>query len=73
MTYGSVGWYKAWERVQWSSPDPVALFDLFIWRNGESHRDTGRAKGLFRLVNRVAHSLPPVNDRRIAAQQCLAL
>src|SRR4051812_1700664 len=23
MTSGSVGWYKAWERGEWSSPDPV--------------------------------------------------
>ena len=54
MTSGSVGWYKAWELGEWSSPDPVPLFDLFM-RNGESLGDTGRAKGLFRLVNRIAH------------------
>jgi cyclopropane-fatty-acyl-phospholipid synthase len=54
MTSGSVGWYKAWELGEWSSPDPVPLFDLFM-RNGESLGDTGRAKGLFRLVNRLAH------------------
>src|SRR5215210_5325991 len=23
---GSVGWYKAWEKGEWSSPDPVPLF-----------------------------------------------
>lgn len=53
---GSVGWYKAWELGEWSSPDPVPLFDLFM-RNGESLGDTARAKGLFRLVNRIAHRL----------------
>ena len=55
MTSGSVGWYKAWALGEWSSPDPVPLFDLFM-RNGESLGDTGRAKGLFRLVNRLAHA-----------------
>jgi len=54
MSSGSVGWYKAWQLGEWSSPDPVPLFDLFM-RNGESLGDTARAKGLFRLVNRLAH------------------
>ncbi len=53
-TSGSVGWYKAWALGEWSSPDPVPLFDLFM-RNGETLGNTGRAKGLFRLVNRIAH------------------
>jgi len=56
MSSGSVGWYKAWERGEWSSPDPVPLFDLFM-RNGVSLGDTARAKGLFRLINRLAHRL----------------
>lgn len=54
MTSGSVGWYKAWERGEWSSPDPVPLFELFML-NGESLGNTGRAKGLFRLINALAH------------------
>ena len=54
MTSGSVGWYKAWAQREWSSPDPVPLFDLFM-RNGESLGETARAKGFFRLVNRLAH------------------
>lgn len=53
-TSGSVGWYKAWERGEWRSPDPVPLFDLFM-RNAESLGSTARAKGLPRLVNRLAH------------------
>ena len=56
VSSGSVGWYKAWEHGEWSSPDPVPLFDLFM-RNGESLGDTARAKGLFRLINRLAHRL----------------
>lgn len=53
-TSGSVGWYKAWTRGEWSSPDPVPLFDLFM-RNAASLGDTARAKGLFRLVNWLSH------------------
>ena len=49
-TSGSVGWYKAWEKGEWESPDPVPLFDLFM-RNGRALGDIGRAKGLWRLVN----------------------
>ncbi len=53
---GSVGWYKAWALGEWSSPDPVPLFDLFM-RNGESLGGVARAKGLWRTVNRAAHLL----------------
>ncbi|TMJ17672.1 MAG: class I SAM-dependent methyltransferase, partial [Alphaproteobacteria bacterium] len=53
---GSVGWYKAWAAGEWSSPDPVPLFALFML-NGESLGDSARAKGLFRLANRLAHRL----------------
>ena len=60
-TSGSVGWYKAWELGEWSSPDPVPLFDLFM-RNAESLGRTARAKGLFRLVNRLGHRFR-ANDR----------
>ena len=56
VSSGSVGWYKAWEQGEWSSADPVPLFDLFM-RNAESLGDTARAKSLFRLANRVAHRL----------------
>lgn len=55
-TSGSVGWYKAWEKGEWDSPDPVPLFDLFM-RNGRSLGQVGRAKGLFRLANRAAHAV----------------
>jgi cyclopropane-fatty-acyl-phospholipid synthase len=60
-TSGSVGWYKAWARGEWSSPDPVPLFDLFM-RNAATLGDAARAKGPWRLVNRIAHALR-ANDR----------
>lgn len=54
-TSGSVGWYNAWLKGEWTSPDPVPLFDLFM-RNGRSLGRVGRAKGLFKLANRAAHA-----------------
>ncbi len=56
VTSGSVGWYKAWALGEWSSPDPVPLFDLFM-RNGESLGEVARAKGIWRKLNRAAHLL----------------
>jgi cyclopropane-fatty-acyl-phospholipid synthase len=53
---GSVGWYKAWTLGEWSSPDPVAIFELFS-ANAASLGDVGRAKGPFRLINALAHRL----------------
>jgi cyclopropane-fatty-acyl-phospholipid synthase len=55
-TSGSVGWYKAWELGEWSSPDPVPLFDLFM-RNAGSLGNAARAKGVSRAINRAAHLL----------------
>lgn len=62
MTSGSVGWYRAWAEGEWSSPDPVPLFDLFM-RNRRALGGAARAKGLARLVNRVAHAFRR-NDRQ---------
>ncbi|MDP9415889.1 MAG: cyclopropane-fatty-acyl-phospholipid synthase family protein, partial [Pseudomonadota bacterium] len=56
ISSGSVGWYKAWALGEWSSPDPVPLFDLFM-RNGESLGEVARAKGIWRKLNRFAHLL----------------
>ena len=53
---GSVGWYKAWAAGEWSSPDPVPLFELFML-NGQSLGEVGRAKGMIRRINRLAHRL----------------
>lgn len=55
-TSGSVGWYKAWVKGEWASPEPVALFELFM-RNAASLGETGRAKGPWKLVNHIAHAL----------------
>jgi|CXWL01.1.fsa_nt_gi cyclopropane-fatty-acyl-phospholipid synthase len=51
---GSAGWYQAWEKGEWSSPDPVPLFDLFM-RNRASLGEIGRPSGLSRLARRIAH------------------
>jgi cyclopropane-fatty-acyl-phospholipid synthase len=55
-TSGSVGWYKAWTLGEWSSPDPVTIFELFS-ANAVALGDVGRAKGPFRWINAVAHRL----------------
>ncbi len=55
-TNGSIGWYQAWEAGEWDSPDPVALFALFM-ANAEALGDTGRASGPFRLAARFVHWL----------------
>ncbi len=69
-TSGSVGWYKAWTLGEWSSPDPVALFELFTANSVELGR-SARAKGPFRWVNALAHRLrdnaPRTARRNIAA------
>jgi cyclopropane-fatty-acyl-phospholipid synthase len=53
---GSIGWYQAWERDEWSSPDPVPFFDL-ISRNRATLGSLARAGGAARLWQRVAHLL----------------
>ena len=55
-TSGSVGWYKSWAAREWSSPDPVPLFELFM-TNAVSLGDTARAKGPMRMLNALAHRL----------------
>ncbi len=67
---GSVGWYEGWEAGDWSSPDAVPLFDLFM-RNARSLGDVARAGGAARLLARVGHALRrnhrPGARRNIAA------
>lgn len=55
-TSGSVGWYKAWTLGEWSSPDPVAVFEVFSL-NAVALGEVGRAKGAFRWINALAHRL----------------
>ncbi len=69
-TSGSVGWYKAWALGEWTSPDPVALFELFT-ANSVALGAAARAKGPFRWINALAHRLrdnaPGKARRNIAA------
>ncbi|WP_324808712.1 cyclopropane-fatty-acyl-phospholipid synthase family protein [Sphingomonas sp. LY29] len=65
-TSGSVGWYKAWAAGEWTSPDPVPLFELFM-ANAVALGDLARAKGPMRIVNAIAHRLrdnAPVKARQ---------
>ncbi len=61
-TEGSVGWYRAWEAGEWSSPDPVPLFDLFM-RNRATLGGAARAGGLPKAALRAWHRVRR-NDRK---------
>lgn len=60
-TGGSIGWYEAWQAREWTSPDPVPLFDLFM-RNRATLGDAGRAQGVTRFAKRIWHWMQR-NDR----------
>ncbi len=55
-TAGSVGWYEGWAAGDWSSPDPVPLFDLFM-RNRVALGRSARAGGWQRVALRGWHAL----------------
>jgi cyclopropane-fatty-acyl-phospholipid synthase len=55
-TGGSVGAYQAWEAGEWTSPDMVALFAVFM-ANAPTLGDAGRAQGPWRLASRALHWL----------------
>ena len=55
-TGGSVGWYEAWAAGDWSSPDPVPLFDLFM-RNRVTLGAAARSGGHVRLAALAWHHL----------------
>lgn len=59
---GSVGWFRAWMKGEWESPDPVPLFALFM-ANARSLGTAARASGLSRFLIRLWHALNR-NDRR---------
>jgi len=67
---GSVGWYQAWEKGEWESPDPVVLFDLFM-RNRASLGEIGRSSGLSRIARMAVHALNR-NSRRGARRNVMA-
>ena len=50
---GSVGWYEAWAAGEWSSPDPVPLFDLFM-RNRIELGEAARPSGAMRVLGKAA-------------------
>lgn len=58
---GSAGWYEAWARGEWTSPDPVQIFALFS-RNRAGLAAPSRATGPIRLAKRMMHRLNR-NDR----------
>ncbi|WP_448657551.1 class I SAM-dependent methyltransferase [Sphingomonas sp. CJ99] len=58
---GSAGWYRAWAAGEWSSPDPVALFELFTV-NRTTLGGAGRARGWINAAMRLRHRLRR-NDR----------
>ncbi|MDR6787955.1 cyclopropane-fatty-acyl-phospholipid synthase [Sphingomonas sp. BE138] len=56
VTAGSIGWYEAWEAGDWTSPDLVPIFDLFV-RNRAALGNVARAKHVARLAVRLGHRL----------------
>ena len=51
---GSIGWYEGWAAGDWSSPDPVPLFALFM-ANRVPLGSTARSGGLARAAARAVH------------------
>ncbi|HSI16645.1 MAG TPA: cyclopropane-fatty-acyl-phospholipid synthase family protein [Sphingomonas sp.] len=53
---GSASWYEAWAAGDWTSPDPVVLFELFML-NRRTLGSVARARGVSKLVRRAWHWL----------------
>ncbi|WP_179187185.1 cyclopropane-fatty-acyl-phospholipid synthase family protein [Sphingomonas sp. TZW2008] len=70
ITGGSIGWYEAWMAGDWTSPDLVPIFDLFM-RNRATLGNVARAKRGARLFARVLHGLRR-NDRGNARRNIAA-
>ena len=66
MNSGSVGWYRAWQKGEWESPDLAGTFDLFS-RNRAGLKNLGRASGLFNWIVKRRHKARR-NDRKRARQ-----
>ncbi|WEK43923.1 MAG: cyclopropane-fatty-acyl-phospholipid synthase [Candidatus Sphingomonas colombiensis] len=67
---GSVGWYEGWAAGDWSSPDPVPIFDLFM-RNRATLGRVARAKSGARFAGRMFQALRR-NDRAGAKRNIAA-
>ncbi|OYY71288.1 cyclopropane-fatty-acyl-phospholipid synthase family protein [Sphingomonas sp. 28-63-12] len=53
-TGGSSGWYVAWDKGEWTSPDPVALFEV-LSANRRTLGDGARARGVSRRLRHLLH------------------
>ena len=53
-TGGSSGWYRAWAAGEWTSPDPVPLFALFM-ANAVALGKAARPRGPARWAGRLTH------------------
>lgn len=56
VTGGSAGWYVAWSKGEWRSPDPTVLFELFM-RNRRTLGGAARSQGLVRLFRHWRNAL----------------
>jgi cyclopropane-fatty-acyl-phospholipid synthase len=63
---GSIGGYQSWVDGDWSSPDPVVMFDLFM-RNRATFGEAGRPSGLSRLAKRILYGLN--SNNRMSAKR----
>jgi cyclopropane-fatty-acyl-phospholipid synthase len=54
MAGGSAGWYRAWARGEWTSPDPVPLFALFM-ANAVALGKVARPHGPARWFGQAVH------------------
>ena len=70
VTGGSIGWYEGWVDGDWTSPDLVPIFDLFM-RNRGTLGNVARAKRGARVAARLIHALRH-NDRRNARRNIAA-
>lgn len=55
-TGGSAGWYVAWSKGEWASPDPTVLFELFM-RNSRTLGGAARSGGLLRMLRKIRNGL----------------
>ncbi|OYW22803.1 MAG: SAM-dependent methyltransferase [Sphingomonas sp. 32-62-10] len=69
-TGGSSGWFIAWREKEWTSPDPVAIFEVFS-ANRRTLGKTGRSQGISRVVrhwiNQRRHNSRSGARRNVAA------